>query len=138
MTATKSKPITKPKKTTPSKAVLAAKKKEEGVKKKKKAFLEVLKKKAGNISSACDAVGISRQTYYNWKDSDKQFNIDVENVEEALVDFSESMLLKKIAEGDTVATIFHLKTKGKKRGYTEKSEVQTVGELQVTLPEGME
>ena len=44
------------------------------------------------------------------------------DVDESLIDFSESKLLEQINDGNLTAIIFHLKTKGKKRGYVEKSE----------------
>lgn len=124
-------------KTTPSKTSAAAAAKRD-LNKKKKQFIEVLQKKAGNISSACTAVGICRQTYYNWCSEDSSFAEDIKNVEEYLVDFTESKLMQKIAEGDTTCIIFHLKTKGKARGYVEKSEIQTTGAIEVTLPKEMQ
>jgi hypothetical protein len=39
------------------------------------------------------------------------------------IDFAESQLHKQIKEGNSTATIFFLKTKGKKRGYVERQEV---------------
>ena len=46
---------------------------------------------------------------------------DIENV---TLDFAESQLHEQIREGNVTATIFLLKTKGKKRGYIERQEIQ--------------
>ena len=41
---------------------------------------------------------------------------------ERLLDFAENRLYDQIADGNTVATIFFLKTKGRNLGYVEKLE----------------
>lgn len=89
---------------------------------KKKTFLEALKKNFGVVSKACDIVGINRTTYYNWLKSDELFKNEVENIDEYILDFVESKLLKNISDGNTAEILFYLKTKGKKRGYVEKIE----------------
>ncbi len=91
---------------------------------KKKMFLKILEKTAGNISASCKQVGINRQTYYNWLNKDKKFKQEVDSIQEGLIDFAESMLMKKIKDGDTTSLIFFLKTKGKHRGWSEKLEVK--------------
>lgn len=89
---------------------------------KKKTYLEILKTSFGNISKACDKVGISRRSVYNWMEADEEFKDAVQNIEEYIIDDVEDALLTQIKEGNTTATIFYLKTKGKHRGYTEKIE----------------
>jgi hypothetical protein len=64
---------------------------------------------------------------------DKSRHIKKESILEALekslgvvtiaLDFGESQLHSQIEKGNTSATIFFLKTKGKKRGYIERSEL---------------
>ena len=39
------------------------------------------------------------------------------------LDFAESQLHKQIQDNSTSATIFYLKTQGKKRGYVERQEL---------------
>lgn len=90
---------------------------------KKIALIDVMKSNFGNITMACDSAGISRQTFYNWKEDDANFKEIVENIDEYLVDFAEHSLFKQIREGNTPATIFYLKTKGRTRGYIEKQEI---------------
>lgn len=93
---------------------------------KKKAFIDAYTKSFGNITQSCKAVDICRQTYYNWLQNDTEFANDIQNAEpqEVFIDFAENGLVKKIQEGDTTAIIFALKTKGKKRGYVEKHQIE--------------
>tara|TARA_B100000902_G_C26782407_1_gene655711 strand:+ start:272 stop:610 length:339 start_codon:yes stop_codon:yes gene_type:complete len=90
-------------------------------------FLEVFASKMGNVSKACKAAQISRQTYYDWM-KDDDFAGKVDEVKEGLLDFAEHQLLSNIKSGRTAEILFYLKTKGKKRGYIERQEVDTVGD----------
>ena len=95
----------------------------------KKGFIDAYQKTFGNISQSCKAIGISRQTFYNWLNDDTDFKSELEAVEpnELLIDFFESKLIERVNKGDTTATIFGLKTKGKSRGYVERQEHQIDG-----------
>jgi len=92
---------------------------------KKKLMLEALRKSLGIVTNACKEVGIDRTLYYRWLKEDEVFRHKVEELEDIALDFAESMLLKKIKDEDTTAIIFYMKTKGKKRGYIEKHEVNS-------------
>lgn len=89
-----------------------------------KEIANVYAKKAANKSSTCMALGICRHTLDNWRKKSDKLNEMMTEVEEQLIDFSESKLLEKIQDGDLTAIIFHLKTKGKKRGYVEGVEIE--------------
>ncbi len=91
---------------------------------KKEKFLKALKLNLGNISEGCKAINISRQTYYRWIDDDQDFESKCKNVSESLLDLAENRLLEKINDYDTTSIIFFLKTKGRKRGYQEKQELE--------------
>lgn len=89
-----------------------------------KKVVEVYRKKGCNITATCLALGnISRTTFYKWRAEDEKLEEALRSAEEELVDFSESKLMEQISEGNLTAIIFHLKTKGKKRGYIEGVEV---------------
>ena len=83
---------------------------------------EVYAKKAGNVSSTCSALGIDRTTFTTWRAKYPKLSRMLDETDESLIDFSESKLLEQINEGNLTAIIFHLKTKGKKRGYVESME----------------
>ena len=93
---------------------------------KKKAFQEAYKKAFGNVTQSCNAIGIDRSTYYDWIKKDSKFKKEIEELEpeERFMDFLESKLVEKINGGDTTSIIFALKTKGKKRGYIERQEIE--------------
>ena len=90
---------------------------------KKRAMLNMLTRTLGVVTTACNGVGIHRRTHYDWMEADEEYRRAVEELDNIVIDFAESHLHKKIKEGDTTATIFYLKTKGKKRGYIERTEV---------------
>tara|TARA_R110000823_G_scaffold82163_2_gene186413 strand:+ start:88 stop:468 length:381 start_codon:yes stop_codon:yes gene_type:complete len=89
----------------------------------KRAMIQALEKSLGVVTSACKSVGINRSTHYEWMNTDEEYKKEVEDVENVALDFAESQLHKQIKEGNTAGTIFYLKTKGKKRGYVERTEV---------------
>lgn len=93
----------------------------------KKRLLESLEKNLGVVTRACKDVGISRRTFYTWRATDPEFAAAVEELQEVCLDFAEAQLLKQIKEQNTTATIFYLKTKGKKRGYVERIEQDISG-----------
>ncbi len=86
-------------------------------------MLDALEKSLGVVTSAAKAVGVGRTTHYLWLQEDKEYKAAVEELSDVAIDFAESQLHKQIKEGNSTATIFFLKTKGKKRGYVERQEV---------------
>jgi hypothetical protein len=89
----------------------------------KKGLIEALEKSLGVVTTACKQVGIGRTTFYNYYNEDKDFAKKVDEIENVALDFAESQLHKQIQDGSTAATIFLLKTRGKKRGYVERQEI---------------
>lgn len=96
---------------------------------KKRAFLEKYENTLGNVAKSCKAAQVSRRTYYDWMERDAEFAEKVEEVAESSLDFAESKLKQLINEGNPTATIFYLKTKGKKRGYVEQTDVNVSGSV---------
>ncbi len=89
----------------------------------KRALIEALQKNLGVVTASCKAVGVDRATFYRYVNSDPEFAAEVKAMDDYVLDFAESSLHKQIREGNTTATIFFLKTKGKKRGYIERQEI---------------
>lgn len=85
-------------------------------------MLAALEKSLGIVSSACKKVKIARQTHYEWLREDADYKAAVQEIDEMALDFVESKLYKQIASDNPTAIIFHLKTKGKSRGYVERME----------------
>ena len=90
----------------------------------KKRMLEELASSLSIVSTASERAGIHRSTHYTWMKEDAEYRAAVETLEGFVIDFAESHLLHLIEQGNTAATIFFLKTRGKARGYTERQELQ--------------
>ena len=90
---------------------------------KKESLLKSLEQSLGVVTVACKKADIPRSTYYKWLNEDEVFEKAVREIENVALDFAESQLHKQIADNSTAATIFYLKTKGKKRGYIERQEI---------------
>jgi hypothetical protein len=104
--------------------------------KRKTAMLEALTQSLGIVAPAANAVGINRNTHYNWMKDDPGYREEVEMINEICFDFVESKMLEKIKNGDTVMAIWYSKTKMKHRGFVERTEVEVTNQPAfVTKPE---
>ena len=106
---------------------------------KKKALIEALEASLGVVSSACRAAEVGRTTYYLWRKEDPEFAKTCDEIENIALDFVESQLFKQIKNENTAATIFYLKTKGKNRGYSERTEItgrdgEAIAPFQIIIP----
>jgi len=101
----------------------------------KKLLLEALEEHKGIVTYACKAVGIGRNTFYEWLKQDEEWKKQVDDIQEVAIDFVERKLFDQIEEGNPTSTIFYLKTKAKKRGYVERQEIQHDGKLENTVVE---
>jgi hypothetical protein len=88
----------------------------------KKKLLEALEETLGIVTDACRKAKVSRSQYYEWLKTDSEFKAAVDDIQELQMDFVESMLLKNIKKGKEQSILFYLRTKGKKRGYSEEED----------------
>jgi len=118
---------------------------------KKNAMLKALESTLGVVTSACEVVGIDRRTHYRWMNEDEAYRNAVESLTDLAVDFAESQLFELIKgahrevstpDGEVIriqdapntsATIFYLKTRGKKRGYVERNEIAGVNDAPIQI-----
>jgi len=65
-----------------------------------------------NVSTACKAVGISRQTFYRWKANDQKFDYETDRAESEgdsfMADFAENKAKEHIQKGDKKMVIYWL------------------------------
>ena len=69
-------------------------------------------------------------TFYERLEKDSDFKKVVDDIKNVALDYAESKLYELIKDGNVTATIFYLKTKGKKRGYIERQEIAHEGVLE--------
>lgn len=95
---------------------------------KKRLLVQAMKDNLGIVSKATAIVGISRNQFYHYYNTDAVFRAEIDEIDEITLDFAESQLLKKIEEGSERSILFYMKYKGKKRGYTDSLDITTNGE----------
>lgn len=78
---------------------------------KKRLFLEAFAEAHGIIEYGVRRANIVRQTYYNWRRSDPDFNLKCIRILEEQPDFVEDILLKQINDGDGAAVRYYLSHK---------------------------
>lgn len=96
-------------------------------------MIQALTRSIGVVTQACNIVNIPRSTHYNWMQNDDDYRKAVEDIQEVALDFVESNLFKQIAAGEQAATIFYLKTKGKKRGYIEPPRNEVINQVNTMI-----
>jgi len=101
----------------------------------KRLMIEALEYYLGIVTPAAEMAGIARTTHYDWMKEDPVYKAKVEALSDVALDFAERKLIQSIKRGSDTATIFYLKTKGKKRGYIERSELDLQGQLALNWTE---
>lgn len=94
-------------------------------------MIEALQKSKGQVYASCYTVGIAPKTHYEWLQTDADYKAEVEAIKERAIDHVEGKLMSLIDEGDTAATVFYLKTQGKRRGYIETEKKEINGKMDV-------
>lgn len=84
---------------------------------KKAQFLEELSKCMAIKTTAARRCKIGRTMLYEYLQSDLDFALKVQEIEDAAVDYAESKLHELVAVGDRASIMFFLKAKGRERGY---------------------
>ena len=98
----------------------------------KKKLLKALQKSLGIVTEACDKAELSRTQHYKWYKEDEEYRKKVNEIEGMFIDFAETHLKDQIEKGSTPATIFYLKTRGKRRGYGDSLDI-TSGEEPIKI-----
>ena len=89
----------------------------------------------GIVSTIAERLGCEWHTAKTYIDKFNETKSAYEAESESVIDLAESKLIENIQANDNTAILFYLKTKGKKRGYVERSEIdQTVTVIEVRPP----
>ena len=86
-------------------------------------YIKAIEANFGIVSAVAKTLGVTPAAVYKRRSSDKDIEEAFELATEHLLDFAESKLVKLLKDENERAIIFTLKTKGKKRGYTERHEL---------------
>jgi hypothetical protein len=123
----------------------------------KRKLLDALRASLGVVETACKRAGVPRRNHYDWMAKDAKYAAEVAEIEDVALDFGESQLhklmngytlpdtkvffnkedpdnailvpLTKHVGPDAGAVIFFLKTKGKKRGFLERTQIEHSGAI---------
>lgn len=93
----------------------------------KESLLEAINGSGGIVSTIADRLGCqwctARKYINQWEETKQAFDDETERV----LDKAESVLHESINEGNTHDAKWYLSTKGKKRGFSEKHELEHSG-----------
>lgn len=106
---------------------------------KRRQLMEAYRKAMCNVTLTCKSLGVSRRTFYLWREADPGLAAELDDIKDEARDFIENALYKRIDAGDTTAIIFACKTMLRDRGYVERQDhsvtVNSFEELMRRLPQ---
>lgn len=88
-----------------------------------KILIEAIYASSGILAAAADKLGCTRQTLYNHIHKDPKVEAAYNDATERALDFTESRLFANIKKDKEASIFFHLKTKGRSRGYVEHVQI---------------
>lgn len=89
--------------------------------------IDALKETKGMVYLAADRLGCEAQTIYNYRDRYPAVKAEMEAQDGKIDDIAEMKLYQALLAGESWAVQFRLRTKGKHRGYVEKSVTEVTG-----------
>lgn len=87
--------------------------------------LPLVEPNKGNVAAIARHLGCNRSTVWNRCNESPTLMAALEDARQGMLDNAESVLYKKVLDGDMTAVIFFLKTQGRNRGYVERQEITT-------------
>ena len=90
-------------------------------------FIECAKRSGGIMVALAQLAGIDRMTAAKYLKLVPEANDYFQSQKETVIDIAENQLVKLVNQGDKDAIFFLLKTIGKKRGYSERTETELSG-----------
>tara|TARA_R110002020_G_scaffold100467_1_gene237480 strand:- start:2531 stop:2884 length:354 start_codon:yes stop_codon:yes gene_type:complete len=97
---------------------------------KKRQMITAMEQNLCIVTKAAFEVGITRKTHYDWMRKDKKYKEAVDELQNATLDHVESKLHELIDDLNVPSVLFYMKTKGKQRGYIERSEIAVEGSVE--------
>ncbi len=94
------------------------------VKLSKNKFIEAVVDSGGVKTTIANRLGVTRKAIYDYLIRFPELQVYLEQEEEKILDMAEISLFSQVKDQDFSATKYILGTKGRKRGYSEKQEVE--------------
>ena len=85
-------------------------------------MLAALETHRGNVTNAAKSIDMARAQHYHWMQTDPEYRAAVDELDNVVIDWVEGHFHQRILKGSDACTIFFLKTKGRGRGYIERSD----------------
>lgn len=87
-------------------------------------FLKGVEGSAGLVTAVAKNMGCTRQALANWLRLNPEFLKYLDEERSKVLDVAENQLINQLTKGEPWAIKFFLMTQGKKRGYTERQEIE--------------
>jgi hypothetical protein len=96
-------------------------------------FVHALATSMFNLTQSLRQLGLSRKTYEGWRANDPRFAELIDEIEWHKDNYLERSLLRLVKGGSEPAILHCAKTRLRKRGYNEKTEIEISGGVGVNL-----
>lgn len=88
-----------------------------------KQIIEAIPGSGGVLGTIADKLGCHRNTIQRRRDDSPEIQEALANADREMLDIAEKKLFEHVQDGNMRALSFYLGTKGKNRGYTQKTEI---------------
>ena len=102
-------------------------------------LIDAIKKNGGIVAAVVKSlrkeygIDVTRDAIYKRRETNAAVAEAFEEAEDEMLDIAESFLLASIKRGEMKPIMFYLRTKGKRRGYSERQEITGVDEKPIAV-----